>query len=47
MYQRKPNNRDQTGVREITIKMAVAMTQDPKVKAVTEIMMQLEIINSS
>ena len=44
MHQRKPNNRDHTGVREITIKMPVAMAKDPKGKAVTKITMQLEII---
>ena len=32
MHQRKLNDRDQTGVREITIKMPVAMAQDPKAK---------------
>ena len=43
MHQRKPNNRDPTGVREI-IKMPVVMAQGPKGKLVAKIMMQLEAI---
>ena len=44
MHQRKPNDRDPTGVREIKIKISVAMTQGPKYKVVTEIMTQPEAI---
>ena len=42
MHQQKPNNRNPTGVRDITIKMPVVTAQDPKGKAVTKIMKQPE-----
>ena len=37
MHQRKPNDRDSTRIRDITIKMPVVMAQDPEGKVVTEI----------
>ena len=40
MYQRKPNDRDPTGVREIAIEMPLAMAQGPEGQAVTKVMMQ-------
>ena len=43
-FQRKPNNRDPTRVREITINMPAAMVEGPKGNVVMAIMIQLEAI---
>ena len=44
MHQRKPNDRDPTGVREITINIPVTMVQGPKSEVVTEKATQPEAI---